>query len=130
MMMKTMKKQKLQLQTKCNDVAKSEKTKISSLRGSVMKWQIANLDIFVMLLASLDGMINLTVWLTNAHANVHKNISVRPKMRTSAYKNNIEYYFFSTYRDEKWGIKSTPLYLPLISGNCYLKNSFARILSF
>ena len=115
-MMKTTKKQKLQLQTKHNDVTESEKTKISSLRGSVMKWQIANLDIFVVLLASLAGMINLTVWLTNAHANVHKNI--------------IEYYFFSTYTDEKWGIKSTPLYSTLISGNYYLKSSFARILAF
>ena len=95
-----------------------------------MKWQIANLDIFVVLLASLAEMIDVTVWLTNAHANVHKTISVRLKIRTSAYKNIIEYYFFSTYRDEKWGIKSTPLYSPLISGNCYLKNSFARILAF
>ena len=102
----------------------------TNFKLNVMKWKIANLDIFVVLLASLTGMINLTVWLTNTHANVHKNISVRPKMRTSAYKNIIEYYFFSTYRDKKWGIKSTPLYSPLISGNCYLKNSFARILAF
>ena len=80
-----------------------------------MIWQIANLDIFVVLLASLGEMINLTVWLTNTHANVHKNISVRPKMRTSAHKNIIKYYLFSTYRNEKWGIKSTPLYLPVIS---------------